>query len=283
VGTSVDIATVHFCHAYYQKHVRLPRAARPTPWHNANERLFSRMALMAEERMYRCPRELRLAPVSEGLASQLLEMYPETEGRITTIHNAPSHAANSDEAVPLSRHELGVVDDGDLVALFAGGDWHRKGAAVAVRALQAAPRWRLVVAGHGDESGLLKIASEVGVADRVELVGFRRDLGRWYAAADAFVLPTAYEAGPLVAYEAAAAGLPIVACRVSGISDLLDAGAGLEVSRDPADVARALGVLEDVEVRRTLARTGRAAASQFTWRSAAERYAMLYRQLTSGV
>ncbi len=48
-------------------------------------------------------------------------------------------------------------------------------------------------------------------SDQVEVVGFTRDVGIHYANADVFVFPSLEEGDPLVSYEAAMHGLPVVA------------------------------------------------------------------------
>jgi glycosyltransferase involved in cell wall biosynthesis len=64
------------------------------------------------------------------------------------------------------------------------------------------------------------------------------DVAPVYAAADVFLLPSAYEALPLVVLEALARGLPVVATEVGGISALLDEcpGAGIIAAATVADV-----------------------------------------------
>src|SRR3712207_7803050 len=52
-----------------------------------------------------------------------------------------------------------------------------------------------------------------------------------------------------VTYEAAASGLPVIATRVAGIEDLLDAGGGLEIERDPDAITEALDRLDRKSTR----------------------------------
>ena len=53
--------------------------------------------------------------------------------------------------------------------------------------------------------------SDLLASDRVDCIGFTRDVGQHYATADVFVFPSLEEGDPLVSYEAALHGLPIVA------------------------------------------------------------------------
>ena len=63
---------------------------------------------------------------------------------------------------------------------------------------------------------------------------------RYYAAADAFVLPSAYESFSLAAFEAAASGLPIVATDVGAVGEIVNAGGGIFIERNAESLAEAL-------------------------------------------
>jgi UDP-glucose:(heptosyl)LPS alpha-1,3-glucosyltransferase len=103
-----------------------------------------------------------------------------------------------------------------------------------------------------------------------------------YAAGDAFVLPTAYEAFPLVSLEAAASGLPLLVTRVSGIEDLLrDGFCGWFVAREPRDIARRLNELgsnQALAVR--MAAAARAVAAGYSWEAMTDKYRSLYSELS---
>src|SRR6185436_2062177 len=84
---------------------------------------------------------------------------------------------------------------------------------------------RLTVVGDGEQRTMLeRRARDLGLTD-VVFAGPRlgTDLRDAYAAADAFVLPSDREGMPLVALEAMAASLPIIATDVPGNTELLGA------------------------------------------------------------
>jgi glycosyltransferase involved in cell wall biosynthesis len=60
--------------------------------------------------------------------------------------------------------------------------------------------------------------------DRVHLLGYVADLGSWYPAFDAFLLTSANEGAPVVAIEAQAAGVPVVATDAGGTRAVVDDG-----------------------------------------------------------
>jgi glycosyltransferase involved in cell wall biosynthesis len=118
--------------------------------------------------------------------------------------------------------------------------------ASAVRFVAGAPRMRLLVAGAGPEAQpMRRLAAELGVRDRVELVGqlSRTDLRSLYGRAHAFVLPSERESFGLAALEARAAGLPVIAMQASGVRDFIRQGVEGLLARDETELARHLSRL----------------------------------------
>jgi glycosyltransferase involved in cell wall biosynthesis len=144
---------------------------------------------------------------------------------------------------------------------------------------------RLAVVGEGHRGGPLIIeqAEELGIADRVRVLGFRDDVPRVLAGSDVFVLPTPSEGLSLAIMEAMAAGLPVVATAVGGNPELVEPGiTGLLVpAGDPAALAEALRRLaREPGLRRAMGRAARSrVVLDFTVEKMADRYAALYGEL----
>jgi len=113
-------------------------------------------------------------------------------------------------------------------------------------------------------------AGALGLLDgKVEFTGRLEgaDLVEAYAAADAFVLPSDREGMALVAIEAMAAGLPVLATAVPGNTELLD-GVGLLVPPTPRGLAEGIDRLAaDPPLRRTVAEHCRDRAAAHSWES----------------
>jgi UDP-glucose:(heptosyl)LPS alpha-1,3-glucosyltransferase len=177
------------------------------------------------------------------------------------------------------RDELRIHPDA-LVAVFVGGDWSRKGLDHAIRSTAIADGWQLVVVGAGDESAYSAVAHAAGVGDRVHFVGSSTDTPAFFAAADAFVLPTSYETFSLVTYEAAAAGLPLLVSRVSGPDQLiLETINGAFLDASPRHTADWLERLRNPAVRKTMGTAARQSAEAYTWDVAVDRHIALYDEL----
>ena len=128
--------------------------------------------------------------------------------------------------------------------------------------LRAAPDrpWRLVVAGDGPARSRVEAALGVLPAARVTLLGAvgPEELPALYAAADCLAFPGLGEALGLVYVEAAAAGLPVVACHGPGPDATVAPGGGVLVEPSAPAFATALRtILEDGAARRAMGTTAR--------------------------
>jgi glycosyltransferase involved in cell wall biosynthesis len=114
--------------------------------------------------------------------------------------------------------------------------------------LERVPRAHAVIAGGGDlEEYLQQLAQDVGVANRVHVLGPRKDVPALMHAIDVFAMPSIWEGFGLVLLEAMAAGRPIVASRVATIPEVVvDGETGrLVPAGDPLALAEALAQLAD--------------------------------------
>jgi glycosyltransferase involved in cell wall biosynthesis len=151
------------------------------------------------------------------------------------------------------------------------------------RALPRAPHLRLAILGAGSlEESLRARSHELGIAGRVDLLGFRRDVAEWMRCADIFAMPSWQEGMPLALLEAMACGLPIIASAVPGVIEALGSPrAGVLVQPgDSAALAEALVRLsEDVAARESLGTSAERRASAFSIDSMVDRYCAIYREV----
>ncbi len=128
------------------------------------------------------------------------------------------------------------------------------------------PRLRIEIAGEGSERETLeRLAGGLGIGNQVQFLGWQTRiedlLGRW----DVFALPSLAEGLGLACLEAMAAGLPVIASQVGGVSEAVKDGLnGILV---PAGDRHALAIglrklLENVEMRRAMGEAGRRIAAQ---------------------
>lgn len=142
------------------------------------------------------------------------------------------------------RREIGVPEDAFLL-LSVGELIKNKNHKTVIRAVAelGCSDIHYVVAGSGKLLDELKsIAEELGIANQVHLMGYRRDANELYKSADVYVLPSFREGLNVSVMEAMAAGLPCIVSNIRGNVDLIDKTGGVLVNpSDVQDVCRAIG------------------------------------------
>ena len=128
---------------------------------------------------------------------------------------------------------------------------------------------------NGHEGALRARLARLDLGGTVTFVGAQPQerLRAWYVAADTTVLPSHYESFGMVALEAMACGIPVVASRVGGLQTTVrDGVTGLLVREsDPAALAGALDrLLGDPDLRFRLGREGVQWAARHRWPCIAE-------------
>ncbi len=281
VLNDVDAIAVHYVH---QAGIATP--SRATRLSRPYIRAVAQLNKVCERLCYGLSRRALFLCVSDGVAEEMRRYFPRAAERVLTIHNgvdleAFAPGARAGEASEL-RARLGIAPE-RCTAAFVGSEWERKGLGPAIRALAAAPAWDLVVAGGGDRARYEALAATLGVEARVHWLGVSRDVPLVLALADALVFPSAYEAFPLVALEAAASGLPILATPVNGVRELIvDGESGFLISQDPASIAARLQQLAvDPGLRASMGQAVREAVLEFSWDRMVQRHHELYERLAS--
>jgi glycosyltransferase involved in cell wall biosynthesis len=178
-------------------------------------------------------------PSSQGRRRHFTIYNSVPSGRIEEIGRATDRCA--------LRRELGVGDS--PVVGFVGRLSHQKGLSYLVTAfaavVQAVPGVKLVVVGDGPERAVLeRELQERGLRDRALLLSAQaRDrVFSYLTIFDVLAVPSLYEGFGLIAAEAGAAGVPVVASAVAGLSEVVeDEVTGLLVA--PGDSERLAAAL----------------------------------------
>ncbi|HVQ48144.1 MAG TPA: glycosyltransferase [Gemmatimonadales bacterium] len=144
----------------------------------------------------------------------------------------------------------------------------------------------LLLVGHGSlQQETESLAQSLGLGDRIRFLGVRSDVPEVMAAADGYVMSSAWEGMPIALLEAGAAGLPIVATRVGGNHEVVrDGESGFLVPpRDAAALGQAmLRLMEQApERRRDMGERGREHVRvHYGLGRVVERWQDLYRQVS---
>lgn len=125
-----------------------------------------------------------------------------------------------------ARHILGGKNTDVIIGWVGRINEHEKNLTLMLKAIKkiysAQENIRVVLIGDGKDSNKLKTTTkEWGLSGVVQWLGARSDVRSLYSGMDVFVLPSRFEGMPLVLLEAMSAGLPVVASRVGGISEIV--------------------------------------------------------------
>ncbi|OZI47077.1 glycosyltransferase family 4 protein [Bordetella genomosp. 4] len=163
------------------------------------------------------------------------------------------------------RGELGLAEDDIVVgcvAVMRAAKGH-KSLIDAMRPLMATrPKLHMVFVGSGSPTfeNTQRYIQELGLQDRIHLMGTRRDVPNLLAGFDLFALATEQEASGTVYVEAEAAGLPVIGTDVGGVSEMMrDGVTGILVPvHDHAALQSALErLIDNPELRRQMGEAGR--------------------------
>lgn len=162
-----------------------------------------------------------------------------------------------------------------------------KGLDRAIRLLPVKPGWHLALLGQGpDRDRLLALAAELGVADRLHLVGEVAPgrIGDFLRSLDAFVFPSAAETFGLAAVEAAQAGVPVIANDLPVLREVLTSGdAPSALFTDASDVeqfaAMTSRVLDDAALAATLRQNARQLKARYSIDAMVEDYERIFARI----
>lgn len=171
------------------------------------------------------------------------------------------------------RDALGLSDD-DVVTVFVGHEFARKGLAPLLEAIAGLDaRHHLVVVG-GDPpmvESLRRRAQQLGCEHRCHAVGVQDPLPSLWAA-DVLAQPSAYESYGLVVVEALAAGLPVISTPVGVAPEVVVEGrTGFLTDATPEDLARCLRLVAAGD-RGALSDASRRLAESHAWPRVAADY-----------
>ena len=154
------------------------------------------------------------------------------------------------------RRELGVPED-SLVILSVGELTPGKNHETAIRAVADIDAYYLIAGDGVLRQHLQSKIDELGVNNKVKLLGYRRDVADLCKAADIFVFPSFREGLPVAVMEAMASGLPCVVSKIRGNTDLLENtdGGFLCDPKDASEFAEKLKILaSDAKMREEMGR-----------------------------
>jgi UDP-glucose:(heptosyl)LPS alpha-1,3-glucosyltransferase len=243
---------------------------------------YHRLILAIERSIFIDRRFKRVLAISLLVKRNIMEHYGVDGSLIDVIYNGVDTERFTPENRALHRWDVRgehAIGPDEFVLLFVGSDFERKGLKYLLEAAAKVLRPLVVlVAGKGRGD---KYAALAG-SQRVIFTGPRRDIHRYYAAADAFVFPTLYEPFGNVHLEALASGLPVITTAQSGAAEIIQDGVnGFTVSapEDLDALRRGMETLMEPTTRASMSQNARRTALGFTFEKHMDEITALYEKV----
>jgi UDP-glucose:(heptosyl)LPS alpha-1,3-glucosyltransferase len=229
---------------------------------------YHRLILAIERIIFKGRRFKRVLAISALVKRNIIDNYGVDGSLIDVIYNGVDTEKFTPENRALHRADVRrehAIGPEEFVALFVGSDFERKGVRYLLSAAAKVLKPLVIlIVGRGRGEKYAVFAGR----QRVIFTGPRRDVHRYYAAADAFVFPTLYEPFGNVHLEALASGLPVITTAQSGAAEIIEDGVNGFTASAPEDldaIRRGIEALMEPEARAAMSENARSTALRFTF------------------
>ena len=167
-----------------------------------------------------------IAP-SEFVKKQILNNFNTDASKITIIRNGinPERFYPDKDLRKALRKRL-KIDNDEIVFSFVSTNHRLKGLAFLLKASKMIKdkgyRFKLIVAGNGDDRYFQRMINRLGLSDIVLYLGKVQDIEKVYNASDIFIYPTLFDTSALVILEAMACGNVVISSVYAGSSEIID-------------------------------------------------------------
>ncbi|PWT99356.1 MAG: hypothetical protein C5B51_27335 [Terriglobia bacterium] len=280
-GLRGNVITAHICNRAWSRALRRVQGSL-----SVHEWISGSTLSILEYLSYRAAAGSQVIAVSNRIARDLKMLYG-CRSNISVIH----HGVDLEAFRPACDHpqrsfvraKCGLASD-ETVFLFVGD--LRKGARQCLEALAHLPAGKLLFVSRTPDGPYRALASQLELGARAVFLGATTEVEQYYAAADAFLLPTHYDSFAMVVTEAMASALPVIVSREAGVSELIQDGANGLVLDDFSDATELASkmrlLLDNPHLARRLGVAARNTTEDYSWDMVAARTMRVYQQAVAG-
>lgn len=201
-----------------------------------------RSIISIEKKIFESPDLKKLFTNSQMVKDEILTLYKTPKQKIEVIHNGVEWKAWEPDFEKTFMHPRPTAPHHFL---FVGNGYRRKGLSFLLQGLaqMRQDEFRLTVIGKDKNIPFFaKLASTLGLKEKIEFLGPQNDIRPFYREADTLVIPSIYDPFANVTVEALSMGLYVVSSSYNGGKEILqkDTGTVIEELNSPESVAAAL-------------------------------------------
>lgn len=166
---------------------------------------------------------------SNMVKEQIRQNYSVQDSKVKIIYNGVDLKRFSPENrvkwYDSMRESLSISRDSPVL-LFVGSGYERKGLHTLIDSLPLLKEEgiKVLVIGKGNIDRYMAQAQESAVPEKILFLGSQKEIEKYYAAADVFVLPTLYDPFSNATLEAMASGLPVITTKNNGAAEFVENG-----------------------------------------------------------
>jgi UDP-glucose:(heptosyl)LPS alpha-1,3-glucosyltransferase len=264
-----------------QRQRTLGALRRASLWANPHHRYL----LARERRIFGTPGVGAVICISRMIREEVRHHYDTGEDRLHVVYpGIDPERFHPDLRARLRAEQRRALalNEGDFALVHVGSGFERKGVATLLDAVARVPGCHLVVVGGDKHAARYRArAQALGIGVRVHFVGVQADARPFYAAGDAFAMPSLYEPFGNANLEALAMGLPLLTSTKSGVAELLEQGVQgfVHDALDVAGLAGSIALLRDPVRRNAMGAAARRLAENHSLAAMARSLLALYEEL----
>jgi len=251
-----------------------------------NPRHFS--LLLLERIIFKRKHYKQITCISKQCKEEIIHHYQLSPDDIEVIYNgvdtnifAPQNKIRYRDPV---RAKYAIAPN-EVLLLFVGSGFKRKGLKYAIDALSLvnkSQKVKLLVVGKGNVREYQRLAKEKDVLDKVIFAGVFKHIEEIYGGGDIFVFPSEYDAFGTACLEAMASGLPVIASKTSGVSEIITHGKDGFVINHPIDareMTNYINLLLEKEKGEQMGCAARQKAEMYSFEANIEKTLQIYRKV----
>ena len=246
-----------------------------TTEHSTNNKRMNRAVFKKIEKVIYSKYD-SIVTINQGTYDSFLKWQTTLRNKLKVINNGVDlerYQNNSDIEIKDGKNLI-------MVAAFRREKNHR----ILIEAMRnLETNFKLKLVGGGDTevvNEVKQLVKQYALEKRVEFLGIREDIPRLLSKSDMFILPSKWEGFGLVAIEAMAAKIPVIASDVEGLASVVGGVGKLFNPASSSELATCIrSVSEDKTLRKTMIESGIKRSEKYDLKATVEKYLELYYEM----